>query len=96
MRSLMLSLVAAGVAAGLGLTACEQRVEEAAEPANVTVNPPDNITVVPPASPGVTVTPPDVVVNPPAVVNPPPSKTTESTTVTIPGVGSTTTTTEKR
>lgn len=98
LRSLITTL--ASVALAAGLAACQQQAEEpdtAAEaPADVTVvDPPDNVTVVKPDTPDVDIRPPDVNINPPDVdVNPPTTK--ESTTVTVPGVGSTTTTTEKR
>ena len=102
------SVLAAAVSATalMGLAACQQSQEEtpAAQgdgAADVTVNPPPNVTVNPPdvnvEAPRV----PDVNVNPPNInVNPPSGQeksSTESTTVTVPGVGSTTTTTtEKR
>jgi hypothetical protein len=93
---LLYPLAVAALAAGL--SACQQKVEEeaAAPPAadvNVTTPPDVNVT----APPNVTVNPPDVNINPPDVnVNPPAPTTKETTTVTVPGVGSTTTTTEKR
>lgn len=83
------------------LSACQQRQEAApaasGEPAaDVTVNPPSNVTVNPP---DVNINPPDVNLNAPDVdlPSPPEGKVTrESTTVRVPGVGSTTTTTVEK
>lgn len=106
MRTLILGAAATLALAG-ALSACQQNTAE--EPArsaeasgtdaDVTINPPDNVTVVQPdTTPDVKIDPPDVNINPPDVdVDPPGGTTTkESTTVTVPGVGSHTTTVEKR
>lgn len=106
MRNLIIGAAATLALAG-GLSACQQNTtddepargaEESAADSNVTINPPDNVTVVQPDTPDVKIDPPDVNINPPDVdVNPPAGTTTkESTTVTVPGVGSTTTTVEKK
>lgn len=91
------------LAVAASLAACQQRQEDAAEtPAaatpDVNITTPPDVNVNPPAD--VNINPPDVSINPPDVdVTPTPGTITkeESTTVTVPGVGSTTTTTtEKR
>lgn len=101
MNSTHIGKAALALVFAAGLAACSQQ-QETADPApaaadvNVTTPPDVNITQ-PPAD--VNINPPDVNINPPDVnVDPPGTTTTrESTTVEVPGVGSTTTTTtEKR
>jgi|GEM_PF-4481353 len=96
---------ALGLAALVGVTACQQRQEEATAPpaADVNVTTPAPVNVTPPADvdvnpPDVNINPPDVNINPPQVNVPGPSTTTteKSTTVTVPGVGSSTTTTVEK
>lgn len=105
MKRTLMGKAALALVVAASLAACQQRQEEpepapaAAPDVNVTTPPDVNVTT-PPGD--VNLNPPDVNINPPDVnVNPPPregSTTRESTTVDVPGVGSTTTTTttEKR
>lgn len=93
MKRSRLFYVAATAGVAVALSACQQRQEDtpdaapAAPAADVTVNPPPSVTVNPP---DVNIKAPDVNVDAPA---PPEKVTRESTTVDVPGVGSTTTTT---
>lgn len=90
MKRSLLPYLAATTGLAVALSACQQRQEDTPEPpaapaADITVNPPPNVTV----------NPPDVNIKAPDVdVDVREGKVTrESTTVDVPGVGSATTTT---
>ena len=94
-RSSLLPFVAATAGLAVALSACQKQEDTpdapAAPAADVTVNQPPNVTVNPP---DVNIKAPDVDVD----VSKPDGKVTreESTTVDVPGVGSTTTTTVEK